>query len=226
MPTTIETAMTATIKKKILLVDDHEIVRRGIASLFDAQPEFEICGEADDVDTAMAAIEQCKPDLILLDLSLKTGDGLEVLRRLRTEHPHVLTLVLSMYDESIYAERALRAGAKGYVRKVDVAQTIMAAIRKVLSGQVYLSENVASKMLTQLSAGRTAAPSMPTERLSDRELQVLRCIGRGLSNREIGDELFISAKTVESHREHIKDKLGLASSGDLLRYAIEFTRLG
>jgi DNA-binding NarL/FixJ family response regulator len=221
-----ETSRTATDKKRILLVDDHEIVRRGIASLFDAQPEFEIVGEADDVDTAIAAVEKTRPDLVLLDLSLKTGDGLEVLRRLRIEHPDVVTLVLSMYDEAIYAERALRAGAKGYVRKVDVAQTIMAAIRKVLAGQVYLSETVASKMLTQLSAGRQSTASMPTERLSDRELQVLRCIGRGLSNREIGDELFISAKTVESHREHIKDKLGLASSGDLLRYAIEFSRLG
>jgi DNA-binding NarL/FixJ family response regulator len=225
MPDT-EPPKTATEKKRILLVDDHEIVRRGIASLFDAQPEFEIVGEADDVDSAVAAVEHNKPDLVLLDLSLKTGDGLEVLRRLRIEHPHVLTLVLSMYDEAIYAERALRAGAKGYVRKVDVAQTIMAAIRKVLAGQVYVSDTVASKMLTQLSAGRQSAASMPTERLSDRELQVLRCIGRGLSNREICDELFISAKTVESHREHIKDKLGLASSGDLLRYAIEFSRLG
>jgi DNA-binding NarL/FixJ family response regulator len=211
---------------RILLVDDHEIVRRGIASLFDKQPDFEICGEADDVDTAMEAIERTKPNLVLLDLSLKTGDGLEVLRRLRNEHPEVLTLVLSMYDENVYAERALRAGARGYIRKVDVAQTIMAAIRKVLSGHVYVSDAVASRMLTNISGGRQTSSSLPIERLSDREVQVLRCIGRGMSSHEVADELFISAKTVESHREHIKAKLGLASSGDLLRYAIEFSRIG
>jgi DNA-binding NarL/FixJ family response regulator len=131
-----------------------------------------------------------------------------------------------MYDETVYAERALRAGAKGYVKKLDVAQTIIAAIRRVLAGQVYVSEAVASGMLQRISGGKPSATEVPVERLSDRELQILRSIGRGMSNREIADQLFISTKTVESHREHIKQKLGLASSGDLLRYAIEFSRIG
>jgi DNA-binding NarL/FixJ family response regulator len=213
-------------RKRVLLVDDHDVVRRGIASLFAAEPDLEICGEADDVESALAAINRTKPHLVLLDMSLKEGDGLEVLRRMREEHPEVLALVLSMYDETVYAERALRAGAKGYVKKIDVAQTIIAAIRKVLAGQVYVSEAVASGMLQRISCGKPSATEVPVERLSDRELQILRNIGRGMSNREIADQLFISTKTVESHREHIKQKLGLASSGDLLRYAIEFSRIG
>jgi DNA-binding NarL/FixJ family response regulator len=213
-------------KKRILLVDDHDVVRRGVASLLNAEPDLEICGEADDVDSALATIARTQPHLVLLDMSLKEGDGLEVLRRMREEHPDTMALVLSMYDESVYAERALRAGAKGYVKKIDVAQTIVAAIRKVLAGEVYVSDAVASGMLVRMTGGKAPAAQVPVERLSDRELQVLRSIGRGMSNREIADQLFISTKTVESHREHIKQKLGLSSSGELLRYAIEFSRIG
>lgn len=216
--------MTATDTKRILLVDDHEIVRRGIASLLTAEPDLQIAGEADDVDSAVQAVQTVRPHLMLLDLSLKNGDGLDVLRRLRELNNEVPTLVLSMYDEAVYAERALRAGAKGYLRKVDVAQTIITAVRKVLAGQIYLSDAAAGRMLQKISSGGKP-PEGSIDRLTDRELQVLRCIGRGMSNQEIADELIISTKTVESHREHLKQKLGLPTSGDLLRYAIEFCRL-
>lgn len=216
---------TGSSKYRILLVDDHEVVRRGVASLINAEADLEVCGEADGVDSAVKAIRLNRPHLVLVDMSLKESDGLELLRRMSAEFPDVLALVLSMYDETVYAERALRAGAKGYVRKVEVAETVLSAIRRVLGGQVYVSDSVASGLLQRMSGGRGRASEMPTERLSDRELQVLRFIGRGLANREIADELFISVKTVESHREHIKQKLNLASSGDLLRYAIEFSRL-
>jgi len=212
-------------KKKILLVDDHEIVRRGIASLLNTEPDVEVCGEAEDMRSALDAIKQMRPDLVLLDLSLGEGDGLDILRQLREQNSDVLVLVLSMYDETIYAERALRAGAKGYVRKVDVAKTIVGAIRTVLAGQVYVSDTVAAQLLNRLSGGKSSSANMPIDKLTDRELQVLRCIGRGMGNDEIAEELFISAKTVESHKEHIKAKTGLASSGDLLRYAIEFCRV-
>lgn len=218
--------MSETDVKRILLVDDHEIVRRGIASLLTAEPDLQIAGEADDVESAVQAVQNVRPHLMLLDLSLKNGDGLDVLRRLREMNNEIPTLVLSMYDEAVYAERALRAGAKGYLRKVDVAQTIITAVRKVLSGQIYVSDAAAGRMLQKISSGKQASPDVSIDRLTDRELQVLRCIGRGMSNQEIADELIISTKTVESHREHLKQKLGLATSGDLLRYAIEFCRLG
>lgn len=213
------------VKKRILLVDDHEIVRRGVASLINAASDLEVCGEADDVKGALDAIENTHPNLVLVDMSLKQSDGLELLRLMGEKHPTVLSLVLSMYDETVYAERALRAGAKGYVRKVQVADTIVTAIRRVLEGQIYVSEAVSANLLQRISGGKNRTPSHPTEQLSDRELEVLKCIGSGLSNREIADALFISVKTVESHREHLKHKLHMSSSGELLRYAIEFFRV-
>jgi DNA-binding NarL/FixJ family response regulator len=214
-----------TEKTKIVLVDDHDVVRRGLASLITADPTLDICGEADSVSSAMEVIARTQPKLVLVDMSLKDSDGLELLRRIAAEFPDVLTLVLSMYDESVYAERALRAGARGYVRKIDVAGKILIAIRRVLAGDVYVNDEIASTLLNRLSSGKRAESKAPIERLSDRELQVVRAIGQGLSNREIAQQLFISVKTVESHREHIKEKLRLGSSGELLRYAIEFARV-
>lgn len=211
---------------RVLLVDDHEIVRRGVASVIGAESNLSVCGEADGVQSAIEAIRRTDPHLVIVDMSLRDGDGLELLKHMRENYPQILALVLSMHDESVYAERALRAGARGYVRKVDVAETITGAIARVLKGEVYVSETVATGMIKRLSMGKRCQDSGPIDLLSDRELQVLRCIGRGLSNREIAEALFISVKTVESHREHIRQKLALRSSSDLLRYAIEFSRLG
>ena len=196
-------------RTRVLLVDDHEIVRRGVASVIAAESNLEICGEADGVYAAIAEIKRTSPQLVIVDMSLRDGDGLELLKYMRENHPQILALVLSMHDESVYAERALRAGARGYVRKVDVAETITGAIARVLKGEIYVSDSVAAGMLQRLSLGKRSEDKGLVSTLSDRELQVLRCIGRGLGNREIADSLCISVKTVESHREHIRQKLAL-----------------
>ena len=227
----------STTATRVLLVDDHALLRQGMAAIINEEPDLVVCGQADGVRSAIAAAAETKPDVALIDLSIRDGDGLELLRDMRSRFPDVRTLVLSMYDETVYAERALRAGARAYVMKAEAAKTVMAAIRSVLRGEVYLSPRMAEQLADRHRGGAGGAggggggggagPAAATgaERLSDRELQVLRCVGRGMSTREIAEELFISVKTVEAHREHIKAKLGLVSSGELLRYAIEHGRL-
>ena len=195
-----------------------------MTTMINAEEDLLVCGEADGVQTATKAIEDFKPDLALIDLAIRDGDGLELIKAVRTKFPRLLTLVLSMYDEEVYAERALRAGARGYIMKAEAAKSVVNAIRAVLRGDVYVSEQMAAKLATRKD-GETGRAAGGVDRLTDRELQVLRCIGRGMSVREIADELFISGKTVEAHREHIKQKLNLVSSGELLRYAIEHTRV-
>jgi DNA-binding NarL/FixJ family response regulator len=224
MPPRDPTDTADTGATRVLLVDDHALVRQGMAAIINEQPDMHVCGEADGVRSAIAAVADTKPDVALVDLSIKDGDGLELLRDIRTRFPDVRTLVISMYDEAVYAERALRAGAKAYIMKAEAAKTVIAAIRLVLRGETYLSPRMLSQ-LADLERRGSAVAKGGAERLSDRELQVLRCVGRGMSTREIADELFISIKTVEAHREHIKEKLGLASAGDLLRYAIEHNRV-
>jgi DNA-binding NarL/FixJ family response regulator len=199
-------------------------MRQGLAALINAEPGLYVCGEAENLHEALAVIAATRPKVALVDISLKGGNGLDLIKQLGARHPDVLPLVLSMHDESVYAERALHAGARGYIRKVEAAEQVMAAIRQVLEGKVYVSDQVAANLLNRVGGKRSRTGSS-VDRLSDRELQVLRCIGRGMSSREIGDELFISVKTVEAHREHIKQKLGLPNSAELLRYAIEFCRV-
>jgi DNA-binding NarL/FixJ family response regulator len=214
-----------TAKVKVMLVDDHPVLRQGMAAIINEEADLAVCGEAEGVRSAIEVIGRTRPDVALVDLSIRDGDGLELIRDLKTRYPEVLTLVLSMYDESVYAERALRAGARGYIMKAEAAKTVMAGIRAVLRGEVYVSEPIAARLANRGRARAEEVPSARIERLSDRELQVLRCVGTGMSTREIADELFISVKTVEAHREHIKQKLGLVSSGELLRYAIEHNRV-
>jgi DNA-binding NarL/FixJ family response regulator len=214
-------------RTRVLLVDDHPVMRQGMAAIINEEPDLVVCGEAEGVRTAIAAAAQTRPDVALVDLSVADGDGLELIRDLRNRFPDVRSLVLSMYDETVYAERALRAGARGYIMKAEAATTVMDAIRAVLRGEVYLSERMSARLGGGHRPRRAAADVSPAgqESLSDRELQVLRCVGRGMSTREVAEELFISVKTVETHREHLKQKLGLVSSGELLRYAIEYNRL-
>jgi DNA-binding NarL/FixJ family response regulator len=220
-------------RTRVLLVDDHPVMRQGMAAMINEEPDLIVCGEADGVRTALVAAAQTNPDVALVDLSVADGDGLELIRDLKNRFPDLRSLVLSMFDETVYAERALRAGARGYVMKAEAATTVMAAIRTVLKGDTYLSPRMAAKVTPALGRERSerATPSESSskppglERLSDRELQVLRCVGRGMSTREVAEELFISVKTVETHREHLKQKLNLVSSGELLRYAIEHNRL-
>ncbi|HEY7120620.1 MAG TPA: response regulator transcription factor [Tepidisphaeraceae bacterium] len=210
---------------RVLLVDDHPILRQGMAAMINEEPDLVVCGEADGVRSAIAIAGMTHPQVALVDLSIADGDGLELIRDLRNRFPEIRTLVLSMYDEIVYAERALRAGARGYVMKAEAAKTVMAGIRSVLRGEIYLSEQMSARLAGSERRQAEVPPAAGIQRLSDREFQVLRCIGQGMSTREIAEDLFISVKTVEAHREHIKQKLGLMSSGELLRYAIEHNRL-
>jgi DNA-binding NarL/FixJ family response regulator len=208
-------------KAKVLIVDDHAVVRQGLAELINDQPDLMACGEADSPPEAMKQIAATKPDVIVLDITLAGGDGIELCRQIRERWPAVAILVLSMHDESLYAERALRAGAMGYVMKQEPQNKVMAGIRRTLAGDTYLSEKMASKLLRSFRGMRGGDDRAPIERLSDRELQIFRLIGEGRNVKDIADALFLSPKTVETHKEHIKQKLNLASSNDLLRYAIE-----
>ena len=208
-------------KHKIFLVDDHPIVRQGLAQLIDAEPDLAVVGQGEDAYGSLRSIKTVKPDLCLVDVSLKDSDGMELLKELKSHMPDLPVLILSMHDESLYAERALRAGAKGYIMKQEAPQVLLAAIRKVMSGQIYVSDKMGATLLQRMVGGKAAAKgALPLDRLTDRELEVFRMIGAGSSVREIAEKLFLSVKTVEAHREHIKEKLNVKSSAELLRYAI------
>ena len=205
---------------QILLVDDHPIVRQGIRCLIERELGLAVCGEAEDAQTALALIEQTRPDLVVVDLSLKRSNGLNLILDIKRRWADVLILVLSMYDEEVYAERMLRAGASGYVMKQDAPTKITNAIWDVLNGSTYVSENVSSRILQKMMKGRAAASWFDT--LSDRELQVFQMIGEGLTYPRIADTLVLSVKTVESHVEHIKRKLSIRTGRNLLQRATEW----
>lgn len=207
-------------KSKVFLVDDHPILRQGLTKLINDQPDLAICGEAEGPPGALEGIGRTKPDLVLLDLSLAGGDGMDLCKQLQERYQGLPVLIISMHDESLYAERCLRAGAMGYVMKQEPPDKVMSAIRKVLTGNIYLSETMSAKLLRNLAGARNADVA-PLERLSDRELEIFRLIGKGHSVRSIAEELFLSPKTVEAHKEHIKQKLNLKTSNELLQYAIE-----
>jgi DNA-binding NarL/FixJ family response regulator len=208
-------------KRRVFIVDDHPIVRRGLVDLVEAETDLEPCGEAGDAAEALAAIPELQPDLVLLDLSLGTVfQGFDLIDSLREVAPSVRILVTSMHDEGVYAERALRSGASGYVGKHESPDVLLAAIRKVLGGAVAVSGALANRLLKAAVGGRREAEG--TSRLSQREFEVFLLIGRGLGTREIAEQLHVSAKTVETHRARIKEKLGVASGTELLVNAIRF----
>ena len=211
-------------KLKVVLVDDHPIVRQGLAQMIARELDMEVCGEAETAADALKAIAACKPDVAVVDLSLKGTSGLELLKDLKVRFPKLPVLVLSMYDESMYAERALRAGAKGYMMKEEATEKVLAAIRGILAGQIYLSEAMASRLLHMAVDGRTPGAVSPTERLSDRELEVFQLIGQGYGNTDIAQQLHLSPKTVETYRAHIKEKLGLSGATELLQHAIQWAQ--
>lgn len=207
-------------KNRIFVVDDHPIVRQGLAQLINNEVDLTVCGQGEDAYQSLRAIKDSKPDLALVDISLKNSDGIELLKELRAVAPELPVLILSMHDESLYAERALRAGARGYIMKQEAPQTLLSAVRKVLLGEVYVSEKMGATLLQRIVGGRKAGGNLPMDRLTDRELGIFAMIGAGQSMKDIADKLCLSVKTVEAHREHIKEKLNLKSSAELLRFAI------
>ena len=222
--------VAAVDKTRIFLIDDHPILRQGLANVLNQQKHLCVCGEASEPSEALSAVERLQPDLALVDLSLRSGDGIELLKDLRVRQPAMLTLVLSMHDEALYAERALRAGARGYVMKQEKIDRLLLAINRVLSGAIYVSDQVAAHAVQRLAVGagaqEAAAKSLDAyvQRLTDRELQVFRLIGRGLGTRLIAETLHLSRKTIESHREHIKTKLGFRDGSELIQRAIQWAR--
>ena len=211
-----------TNQKKLFLVDDHPLVREWLGLLLQREQDLTICGEAEDAAEAMDLIEQIKPDLAIVDITLKTSHGLELIKDLQARMPELPVLVLSMHDESLYAERVLRAGARGYITKQEATKKVLVAIRQVLDGQVYVSEKMAAKMVNKLIVGRKDKQSYSIERLTDRELEVFQLIGRGYNTRRIAEELHLGIKTVESYRARIKDKLKLQDGTELLQHAIQW----
>ncbi len=208
-------------KWRIFLVDDHPMIRERLTELINREPDLRVCGEAESASSARSALQTITADLALVDLSLKGSSGIELLKDLRLEWPDLKLLVLSMHDESLYAERVLRSGARGYITKQEATTQVLNAIRKVLDGGVYLSPRMTDELLQRCSDGREFGAS-PLSLLTDRELEVVQRIGRGQSTRQIAIELNLSVKTVETYRERIKEKLGLKNGMELVQHAVRW----
>jgi len=214
-------------KARILLVDDHPIVLRGLSVLVNQESDITVCGEAADAHNALTAIEVLKPDLVIVDISLKGTNGLELIKSAKALHAELPMLVLSIHSESPYAERALRAGAMGYIMKEEMTEKLILAIRRVLKGEIYLSEKMSTKLLSQIIKHPLQKTYLLEENLTDRELEIFQLIGKGYGTRQIAEALNLSMKTVESHREHIKEKLKLKNATELLQRAFQWVqRLG
>jgi DNA-binding NarL/FixJ family response regulator len=211
-------------KAKVLLVDDHPIVRERLGELIGQQPDLAVCGDCGDAAGCLELVEKLQPDIVVLDLSLKSGNGIEVIKDLAAMRPELPVLVLSMHDESMYAERALRAGAGGYITKQEATGKILVAIRRVLGGETYLSDRLAAQFAGVFLHGRKKNPASPIERLTDRELEVFEMMGRGCPTRQIADDLKLDIKTVETYRARLKEKLGLTTSAELLQHAIQWVQ--
>ncbi len=211
--------MSKSPRKQLLIVDDHPMLRTGLAQLIGGTPDLKVCAEADNAGQALHAVAGRDFDLVLLDISLPDKNGVEVIKDIQALKPGLPVLVVSMHDELLYAERALRAGARGYIMKQEGGKKFLQAIRQVLAGQVYVSEKMAARVLENLSGGPAAAP---VHRLSDREFEVFQLIGHGKGTREIAGQLHLSVKTIEVHRAHLKKKLGLKTAHDLVHYAIRW----
>lgn len=211
-------------KSRVFIVDDHTMFREGLRQLIERESTMTVCGDAPDAAEAMAGIRTSKPDVVIVDISLAGASGIDLIKDIRAEFEELPVLVVSMHDESLYAERALRAGAMGYVMKHEPAKTVKAAIHKVLGGDMYLSEKMSSSVINRLMRGQTDKPKSPIEMLSDRELEVFRLLGQGKGVRKIGEELEVTIPTVNSFRNRIKEKLGLKSSTEVMLHAIQWVR--
>jgi DNA-binding NarL/FixJ family response regulator len=210
-------------KARVLLVDDHPILRKGLAQMINMEQDLTVCGEAEEAGKAFELVGTLQPDVAVVDISLKTGNGIELVKNIKARYPELPILVLSMHDESLYAERALRAGSLGYIMKEEATEQVLIAIRRVLKGEIFLSEKMKSRMLQQLTTGgRNKVVVSPIENLTDRELEVFRLIGEGRSTRQIAAELHLSVRTVEAYREYIKSKLNLRNATELVQHAFHW----
>ena len=209
-------------KTRVFVVDDHPIVRSGLAQLINREPDLAVCGDAQEMHSALKAIDILKPDIVIVDISLNGPDGLDLLKTIRSRDPQLPILILSMHDESIYAERALRAGANGYIMKQEATERVLVALRRIMNHEIYVSDRVANRMLSRFVGTALPSARSPVDELSDRELEVLRLIGAGHTTRQIAEDLHLSVKTVETYQGHLKDKLHLRNSRELVQFAIQW----
>jgi DNA-binding NarL/FixJ family response regulator len=211
-------------RSRVFIVDDHTMFREGLRQLIDREPGLVVCGDAADAEEAMKALRPARPDVVLVDISLSGASGIDLIKSIKSEWEDLPVLVVSMHDESLYAERALRAGAMGYVMKHEPAKTVKAAIYRVLGGDMYLSEKMSSSVINRLVRGQSDKPKSPIEMLSDRELEVFRLLGQGQGVRLIAEQLEVTIPTVNSFRNRIKEKLGLKSSTEVMLHAIQWVQ--
>lgn len=208
--------------RSVVIVDDHPLFRHGLTQLIEGDGTLQVCGEAASAPEALTEIRRCDPALAIVDVGLKGTNGIELMKSIKAEFPRLAVLMVSMHDESLYAIRALRAGARGYVMKQEALDRVMIAIHEVLAGKVYLSPEMSERVIIKFLQGEKSGDEGVSERLSDRELEVLALIGRGRSTREIADDLHLSVKTIESHRLRIKEKLSLKTAPEMVRFAVEW----
>ena len=209
-------------KRRVFIVDDHPLVREWLTNLINQQPDLMVCGEAESAPQASQAIAATRADVAIVDISLKNTSGIELIKHLKLSQPGVVVLVLSMHEETHYAERALRAGARGYIMKRETTKKVIEAIHRVLEGKLYVNDAVAEAMTSQFVGGKTLASESPAEQLSDRELEVFELLGRGLGTRQIAENLGVSIKTVQAYCARMKEKLNLNSATELLREAVRW----
>ncbi len=211
-------------KTQVIIVDDHPVVRDGLTTIINQEQDLNVCGGADDAHQALKAIGQLEPDVAIVDISLKNSDGIELTKSIKARQPKLSVIVLSVHDESVYAERALLAGAKAYLMKDAVSENIVKAIRVVLSGEIYVSNAISKKFLHKIAQDKAGTVKTPIESLSDREFEIFRLIGEGYKASQIAEQLHLSVKTVETYRGRLKEKLNIESAGELLQYAIKWAK--
>lgn len=217
-------AKSETKKTKIIIVDDHPIVRQGLTELINSESDLEVCAQAEDAHQALKLIREVHPDMAIVDISLKQTSGMELIKDINAQYPRLQVLALSMHDESLYAERALRAGARGYIMKQEATEKVVSAIRKAQDGQLYVSDRMQERMVRKLVGSKSQVMASAIGSLSDRELEVFMLIGQGFSTRQIADKFHLSVKTIETYRAHIKEKLNLPSATEMLQYAIQWVK--
>ena len=223
---TAPAALARKAKYRVLLIDDHPLLRKGLAQLINQEPDLMVCGEAEEAPKAFEAVGVLNPDVALVDISLKGGNGLELIKNLKARYPDLPLLVLSMHDETLYAERALRAGSLGYIMKEEALEKVLTALRQVIAGEIFLSERMKGRLLNQLLGGNIKEGGSSIDSLSDRELEVFRLIGEGRGTRQIAEELRLSVRTVEAYREYIKNKLNLKNGTELVQHAFQYVHSG